>query len=193
MAGYKLEGEMNNSNLLRDEALEIIEEYDLFEILGRYGDARLVGSVALDLVVKPDIDIHLYIDKSDVVQTAEAVKDALIANQICTEIRVSEYLEKNSLKLGIDSLPGRSTDWSIDIWVTSDFNTTGFEETERINRLLNDKTREKILELKQYYFKKGQLRDGLSLLIYKSVLEMGVSGLDEFLKYLDEIQPGTSN
>lgn len=184
---------MNNSNLLRDEALEIIEEYDLFEILGRYGDARLVGSVALDLVVKPDIDIHLYIDKSDVVQTAEAVKDALIANQICTEIRISEYLEKNSLKLGIDSLPGRSTDWSIDIWVTSDFNTTGFEETERINRLLNDKNREKILELKQYYFKKGQLRDGLSLLIYKSVLEMGVSGLDEFLKYLDEIQPGTSN
>ena len=53
--------EMDTSKVLRDEAFEIIEAFGFLEMLRQYGDARLVGSVALDLVVKPDIDFHLFI------------------------------------------------------------------------------------------------------------------------------------
>lgn len=62
---------MNTSTVLRDEAFEIIEAFGFLELLGQYGDARLVGSVALDLVVKPDIDFHLVLDKSDVINVAD--------------------------------------------------------------------------------------------------------------------------
>jgi hypothetical protein len=178
--------EMDTSKVLRDEAFEIIEEFGFLEMLGQYGDARLVGSVALDLVVKPDIDFHLFIGKSDVVNVAESIGSSLIADERIREIRVSDYLENDSLKIGIDSLTGRSTEWSIDIWITSDIDTTGFEETERIRTHLNEENRNKVLEFKRFYYSKGQLHDGMSSVIYRAVLEDGVSNLEEFKKYLKE-------
>jgi hypothetical protein len=178
--------EMDTSKVLRDEAFEIIEEFGFLEMLGQYGDARLVGSVALDLVVKPDIDFHLFIAKSDVVNVAESIKSSLIADERIREIRVSDYLENDSLKIGIDSLPGRSAEWSIDIWITSDIDTTGFEETDRIMSLLNEDNRNTILELKRVYLGKGQLHDSMSSVIYRAVLDDGVSNLEEFKKYLED-------
>jgi hypothetical protein len=177
---------MDNSKVLRDEAFEIIEAFGFLEMLGKYGDARLVGSVALDLVVKPDIDFHLVLDKFDVVDAAESIKGSLITDERIREIRVSEYLERDSLKIGIDNLPGRSVECSIDIWITSDASTTGFEDTERIRSLLDEEIRNKILELKRFYFGKGQLHDGMSSIIYRAILYDGVSNLDEFQKYLEE-------
>ena len=176
---------MDISKVLRDEAFEIIEAFGFLEMLGQYGDARLVGSVALDLVVKPDIDFHLVIDRSDVVNVAESIKSSLIADERIREIRVSYYLENYSLKIGIDSLPGRSAEWSIDIWITSDVSTTGFEETERIRSLLDEEKRDKVLELKRFYFGKGQLHNGMSSTIYRAVLDYGVSNLDEFQNYFE--------
>ncbi len=178
--------EMDTSKVLRDEAFEIIEELGFLVMLGQYGDARLVGSVALDLVVKPDIDFHLFIARSDVVNVAESIKSSLIADERIRDIRVSDYLENDSLKIGIDSLPGRSAEWSIDIWITSDISTAGFEETDRIMGLLNEDNRNTILELKRFYFEKGQLHNSLSSVIYRAVLEDGVSNLEEFEKYLED-------
>jgi hypothetical protein len=45
--------------VLRREAEEIIARLGLLEMLRSYGRAEVVGSVALDLVVRRDIDIHL--------------------------------------------------------------------------------------------------------------------------------------
>ena len=177
---------MDTSKELREEAFEIIEEFGFLEMLGQYGDARLVGSVALDLVVKPDIDFHLFIAESDVDNVAESIKTSLIADGRIHKISVSDYLEKDSLKIGIENLPDRSTEWSIDIWITSDIDTTGFKQTDRIISLLNEESRHVILELKRVYWAKGQLHDSLSSLIYQAVLENGVSNLDEFKKYLEE-------
>jgi hypothetical protein len=177
---------MDTSELLRDEAFEIIDEFGFLEMLGKYGDARLVGSVALDLVVKPDIDFHLLIARPDVAHLAESIKDTLLADERISEIRVSDYLENHSLKIGIDCLPGLSADWSIDIWITSDIDTTGFEETDRLMNLLNEDNRNTILELKRVYLGKGQLHNSMSSVIYGAVLEDGVSNLEEFEKHLKE-------
>jgi hypothetical protein len=178
--------EMDTSKVLRDEAFEIIEKFGFLEMLGQYGDVRLVGSVALDLVVKPDIDFHLFISKSDVVNIAKSIKSSLVSDERIREIRVSDYLENDSLKIGIDSLLGRSAEWSIDIWITSDIDTTGFEETDRIMSLLNEDNRNTILELKRVYLGRGQLHDSMSSVIYQAVLEDGVSNLEGFEKYLEE-------
>lgn len=176
---------IDNSKTLRTEATEIISELGLLEMLEPFGNAQLVGSVALDLVVKPDIDFHLLIGNSDVVSVAESIKDTLIAKGICSEIRLSDYLERNSLKIGIDIIRGQSTEWSIDIWVTSDSSTTGFEETMRIREKLNEENRKIILKLKRFFHSKGQLQDGMSSIIYRAVLDEGISSLQEFQDYLE--------
>ena len=177
---------MDSSKELRNEAFEIIEEFGFLEMLEQYGDARLVGSVALDLVVKPDIDFHLLIARSDVINVAGSIRSSLVADERIREIRVSDFLENDSLKIGIDNLPGRSTEWSIDIWITSDIDTTGFKETDRIMSLLNEDNRNTILDLKRVYLRRGKLQDSMSLVIYQAVLEDGVSSLEEFEKYSEE-------
>jgi hypothetical protein len=50
---------MENENFPpQQEAFQIIEELGLIAFLNTLGNAHLVGSVALDLIVKPDIDLH---------------------------------------------------------------------------------------------------------------------------------------
>lgn len=177
--------EMDISKALRDEAFEIIKAYGFLELLGQYGEARLVGSVALNLVVKPDIDFHLLIAKSDVATVAGSIQSSLTADKRIRNLRVSDYMDNYSLKIGIDHLPGRSAEWSIDIWITTDVSTTGFEDTERIRSLLTEDKRNLILELKRFYFGKGQLHDSMSSVIYRAVLEDGISNLGEFQEYLE--------
>jgi hypothetical protein len=177
---------MNNSIALKKEAIEIVHELGLFETLEPYGEARLVGSVALDLVVKPDIDIHVHLDGHDVVAATKEIASLLIVDKKVKEVRISDYLENDSLKIGIDSHSGTLADWSIDIWITSDVSTTGFEVTDVIKKKLSPENRDAILLIKRSYYEEGQLRDGLSSKIYKAVLEDGVSGLDEFKEYFDE-------
>lgn len=174
---------MEKSKLLHDEGLEIIKAFGFLELLERYGEARLVGSVALDLVVKPDLDFHLYVGEPGVVEVAGSLMGSLIAEPRIREVRITDYLDRASLKIGIDHLPGRTRDWSVDIWVTSDFSTLGFEELEEFLMLLNEENRQLILDLKRHYFEQGQLRDGLSSSIYRAVLKEGVSDLEGFQDY----------
>ena len=56
---------------LKLEAEDIIQQLTLFEILGQYGEARLVGSCALDLIVKLDIDIHLVVGTTDLLSVVD--------------------------------------------------------------------------------------------------------------------------
>lgn len=171
---------MEESKRLRDEGFEIIKDLELLKLLERYGEARLVGSLALDLVVKPDIDFHLYLDQTNLIEVVGSLLVSLISDTRIREVRVTDHLERDSLKIGIDHLAGRSTDWSVDIWVTSDRSTTGFEELDQYQEMLNQETRKIILEIKHHYFEKGLLRDGLSSKIYRAVLKEGVSNLGEF-------------
>lgn len=176
---------MDTSRELRAEGLEIIEAFAFLDLLAGFGEVRLVGSVALDLVVKPDIDFHLVVDQSQVVEVTKAITGELIADERLSELRISDYLTMGSLKIGIDNLPGRSTDWSVDIWITSTISTTGFEELEKFKSLLNEENRKAILEIKRHYFEKGQLPDGLSPIIYRAVLKEGVKNLQDFQDYYE--------
>ena len=177
---------MDHSTALRKEALEVVNELRLLEMLEPFGEARLVGSVALDLVVKPDIDIHLLLKGEDVMSATKEIAGLLIVEEKVSEIRISDNLVNDSLKIGIDCFSGTLSDWSIDIWITTDASTTGFGSTEAYKKNLNPELREDILNIKRSYYEKDQLRDSLSSLIYKAVIEEGVSRLDEFQQFLDE-------
>jgi hypothetical protein len=46
----------------KQEAEQIIKDIGILRILDSLGEAQVVGSVALDLIVKRDIDIHVVVE-----------------------------------------------------------------------------------------------------------------------------------
>lgn len=174
------------SNCLKAEAEAIIRDLDLLELLRPHGDARIVGSVALDLVVKPDIDIHLLSITDDLMSVAVAVRQSLLGKAGVENIRLSDYRDRGGLKVGIDSYPGRLADWSIDLWVTNDHETTGFALVDRLARRLPEENRRAILEIKHALHAEGRLQDGMSARIYAAVVDHGVRSVIGFEDHIKE-------
>lgn len=173
---------MEESKKLKQEALSIIKELDLLKLLEQHGETKLVGSVALDLVVKLDIDVHVYIGEKDLLKTTNAVYQELLNHPKIDDIRISDYRTRNGIKIGIDKFTGHSGDWSVDIWLTTDKSTTGFETLEKMLSQITDENRKNILTIKRYYHDKKMLREGFSLKIYQAVLDQNVKTVTEFKK-----------
>jgi hypothetical protein len=138
----------------------ILGETNLLPFLNQLGRAEVVGSVALNLIVKPDLDIHLLIDGADLMPIAHTIMDYLLGQEKIREVRLTDWREKNGLKIGVDGYPTASGDWSIDIWVTDDPLTTAFEFVETLKNTLTDDQRRAILKIKTHFYEQGLLRDG---------------------------------
>ena len=169
-------------NLL-DEAFEVLRELNLLELLNQHGRAELVGSVALDLIVKPDIDIHLYTSDMDLLGKVNEIYGALLEHPKVSEVRISDY-RPNGVKIGVDQYDGEFRFWDIDIWVSDKLESIAFENTKTIQSKLTTQNRRTIIGIKQHYYKLGQLRNGMSHRIYQAVLDHNVSSLNEFERFL---------
>jgi len=144
-----------------------------------FGEARLVGSVALDLIVKRDIDVHLLTTTPDIPTIIEAISRRALACEKINEVRISDYRPRG-MKVGIDVYPGPSGTWSIDIWVTNHTEHTGFELVERLTRELTPEHRVAIMDIKQALYQQGRLCDGISTRVYLAILDAGIHSLYEF-------------
>ncbi|MHA1909569.1 MAG: hypothetical protein ACW98Y_19880 [Candidatus Thorarchaeota archaeon] len=173
---------MHTEDSLKHEAEKIIEDLDIMDYLNSYGVARIVGSVALDLIVKKDIDIHVHLKLRNPLAFAMDLSPILLDKSEVREVRVTDYSERSAIKVAIDDYPGLTGSWSIDFWLTSDLSTTGFDLTAKLNQTLTEEQRQAILNLKWHYHLQGLLRDGMSSRIYDSVVNNGVTTIDEFEK-----------
>ncbi len=180
----------NKSDILKIEAIKIVEDLALLEILNNYGDAHIVGSVALNLIVKPDIDIHLYAKKNDLFEVVDPIYRTLLGKSQIKHIRLSDYREKGGIKIGIDSFPGPTESWSMGMWVTNQIKTTGFALIERLNKQLTDDSRKIILEIKESLNNSGDLKNGISTKIYTAVVDYGIRCHDEFQKMKNNLTNG---
>lgn len=176
---------------LKTEAEDIIQQLSLIQLLSRYGEARVVGSVALDLIVKRDIDIHLLVEVDNLLSIVDKVYRDLLNRKHIREVRISDYRKRSGILIAIDSYPGTSGNWSIDIWVTNCMETTGFALVDRLRQGLSPEQRETIMKIKSVYHHKGQLRDSMSNAIYEAVIDIGVRDLKEFQQFLTR-QPSES-
>ncbi len=174
---------------LLSEAQEIIAALDLFSLLSRYGKVRLVGSVALDLIVKLDIDLHLLVATHDLLSVVDGIYHPLLERPQVHEVRITDWRQEGGVKIGIDAYPSRSGDWSIDLWVTDRPEATAFALVDDLKSRLRREHREVILALKHHYHQGGLLRQGLSLLIYRAVLDGGVRSVDEFEVWRGKADP----
>ena len=173
---------------LKQEAENIAKELDILAILKKHGEARIVGSVELDLIVKLDLDIHVLLKKKlDLETNLFKISKTLLDNDVISEIRISDYREKDSFKIGVDRFSGPSGDWSIDIWLTKSEEFAGFNKIEEIRNRITPKLKSLILEIKEYYHNKGLLRNGLSNVIYDAVLFEQILTIGDFESYLADI------
>jgi hypothetical protein len=174
---------------LKVEAEKIVTDLNLLSILKKFGDARIVGSVELDLIVKLDIDIHILLKKkSDLDANLFKISKELLDIDLITEIRISDFRGEDSFKVTIDNISSTSGNWSIDFWITKSEKTTAFNKMEEIKQKLNPESRSDILNLKEYFHQKGMLRDGLSKVIYDAVLNEKIVSIGDFESYLKDIE-----
>ena len=116
----------------------------------------------------------------------DAVYRYLLKQEHVHEVRISDHRDNGGVKVGVDTYPGTTGDWSLNIWVTDRVETTGFELVKRLRKRLRPEHRKAIFELKRERHRSGQLRDGLSKLIYEAVVEKGICSVEEFNQILAE-------
>ena len=133
-------GTDSSSSALRAEALGIVAELDLLGRLCPLGRAEIVGSVALDLVVKRDIDVHVLLAEPGLYPAADAVTHDLLDHPRVREVRITDYRAQGSLKVAVDAYPGASGDWSIDIWLTERPEETAFAWRDALLAVLTPNT-----------------------------------------------------
>ncbi|MBD3405421.1 MAG: hypothetical protein GF411_04690 [Candidatus Lokiarchaeota archaeon] len=157
---------------------------DIMDYLNSYGDARIVGSVALDLIVKLDLDVHVLLLLKSPMDLALELIPILLSRDGVGEVRLTDYRDSSEgLKISVDSYLGKSGTWSLDIWLTEKVYTTGFLDVLRLSHRIDSTTRKIILKLKWHYHQRGNLQDGISKEIYEAVIYHDVKTVHEFEHY----------
>ncbi|MFG2224998.1 hypothetical protein [Streptomyces sp. NPDC048644] len=168
----------------RTDALTILGTLGLLERWRPLGAPVLVGSVALDLVVEPDIDLEIYSEAPSVAQGFAALTP-------CAELPGVRRLRfTNALDLDDKGLYWRldyedHTDrtWQIDMWWLPHAHP-GPRATDLVEPLrdaLTDETRDAILAVKEGAAEQGDPLPGVW--VYQAVLEHAVRTYPEYLAW----------
>jgi len=179
------------SQELKRQADEILKDSDVVEIFSSYGEVRLVGSYALDVMSRPDLDIYVLTDEHNYEKLMSILGSVFSKNyfqQVCfanwldtpRESGIIGYYLEPKVNIGKNR-------WKLDIWfmVRDQYKSYTEKFLELLTKDNPDEKRLTILELKNHY-KDGEKYKGNinGKLIYKAVLEHGVKNYQEFEKYL---------
>lgn len=176
---------------LQEEALSIAKKLNLPEALTRYGETHLVGNIALNTTVKPDIDVQIYVAEDKWDDTA-----AEIITQF-TSMGYTDYitrdLSQSGKKLISFALNEFGKRWTLDITLTQNDDRPYLQDAYKFyldyKDKLTDENTATIREIKSGFKEKGLLKNSLSFYIYKAVLDDGIKTAAEFEQYLQ----GTNN
>lgn len=194
---------LQKQNQLQTKAKEVIEKLQLIQILSKYGQVQLVGSVVLGLMTWKDIDIEVIVENLNKIIIAEVMRQimekserrldfAFIDNGDTFDPRNPTGMYLNIKYFGYElkqeELFGKNENiWKIDIWFVLPNAARSLEKTETIKRQLTTEKQNAILEIKNILASHPKYRKEIfSTDIYTAVLEKGVSNIDEFKKYLNE-------
>jgi hypothetical protein len=173
----------------RDQALRILERMDLLGRWSTIGNVELVGSVALNVVVKPDIDLAVFVDDLSPRRGFAALVP------LTDDLTVEEITYVDARRQPINGLYWKmlvaedDEPWTIDTWMlTRDREQDGEEDVRRATRLqaraINQRpeARATIIRIKHEARARGQLVHGRWL--YEAVLDGGVKTYDEHVKWM---------
>ncbi|MFD7907655.1 hypothetical protein ACFV4G_36160 [Kitasatospora sp. NPDC059747] len=180
---------------LQVEADEVNKDLGLDELLGRLGDPVRVGSAALGLMVRRDLDVTVVCPRLDA-GVHEAV--AGIGARLAMHERVRQVRFRNDtgawntdpgypdgLYLGLDYRSPRGHKWSLDIWfVDEPERQPDLAHLRTLPQRLTAEAREAILLIKHAWAESPEYgRSVRSWDVYRSVLDDGVrtvAGFDQW-------------
>jgi hypothetical protein len=193
---------VEQSKKIKSQADRILKDSGIIEILQSYGEVKLAGSYALDVMLRPDIDIYVVASEHN----WEKVLDIQFKISKSNYFREVDFVnwfdfsnEPSNIDVWVPSVKGyyfrpivplEGELWKMDIWlITSEYDKTS-ERTDYFKKLLDSADESKksaILEIKEAMRKGNSYIDDVDgKLIYKAVLELGINTPDEFRSFLSE-------
>lgn len=165
----------------RATAHTILDRLGLFDRWRPLGSPVLVGSVALDLVVEPDIDMEIY-------SPAPSMTEGFAVLAACAQLPGVRGLRfTNALDLADQGLYWRldyeftpDETWQIDMWWLPDDHPgpRAADLVAPVRAALDDSTRDAVLAIKEGAAAQGEATQGVW--VYQAVLEHGIHTYEEF-------------
>ncbi|SHG82625.1 hypothetical protein [Streptoalloteichus hindustanus] len=181
---------------LQAEAEEVSAALGLAALLGEIGDPVRVGSAALGLMVRRDLDVTVVCRKLDAATTTAVAQAGaqLAVRQDVQEVRFrddtghwnTDPKYPDGLYLGVRHRTSRHHDWTLDIWfVDEPERQPDLAHLASLPPRLTADARVAILLIKQALAGgAGGPSPVPSYEVYRAVLDDGVRGVDEFEKWL---------
>ena len=181
---------LEKQSILQKQATDVLSNLDLVNILSKYGEVKLVGSVALGLMTWPDIDIDLKSDSEindkDYFEIMKHIFGQKNVKQLMLIDNRSSF-EKNrpkSMYIGIiynlDDVK-----WKIDVRYLNSADAWAEDDLKQIKSKLTEDKIKKILEIKTAFHNHPKYRKEFSGYdIYNAVLDKNISTPQEFSNYL---------
>ena len=166
----------------RAVALALIDDLELVRRWSQVGRVVLVGAVAYDLVVSPDIDIEVFTRGRPQIGDGFRVLAALAEHPRVTKARFTNALNApdQGLYWQIRCRDDDAREWKVDVW-TLDEDHPGPLSSDLVAPMrdaIDDAKRAVILELKESRAA-GRCSAFASIDIYRAVLEGGVRTAEE--------------
>lgn len=195
---------LKQQNQLQKQAQQVLEKFDLLDLLTQYGSPEIVGSMELGLMTRRDIDIEIIVsqqNKNIIAQIASTlinkpygrVNLAVIDNTDKAVSRLPQGTYLGFEYYGDDLKPeerfGRNEKvWTIDMWFVVLEHAVSATNTKELKNKLTDERRISILRLKSILADNPKYRKEITTMdIYNAVLGHDVEDLEGFKKYLEKL------
>lgn len=183
---------LKQQDLLQKEAREIIDQLDLINFLSNYGEVNIVGSLAMGLMTWRDIDIDV-ISKNVSIDSFIKIVYFILKNNKTKTITIQDNTNgkirpnnPNGMYLGFKYQDKNL--WKCDIWLRYENNHKAKNDIEWVKNNLTTDKKTIILDIKNKISNDKEYRINVfSTDIYEAVINNGVTNLEEFKSYLNNI------
>ncbi len=185
---------------LKAEAKQVLEELQVIETLLLYGRPNIIGSLALGVMTRRDIDIEIIVNTLSKKVVTEAAQKFLSLSLPRLDITVIDNTKPytQSFPLGIylgityvgkdefvETLKSAKIRWDIDMWFLEKNQPRGTKMTEEFLALMTPEKRRIILDIKYALTQSTDYKGKYSGVdIYKAVLRNNIKTKEDFLKFI---------
>lgn len=175
---------------LREEAHALLYGKGVFDLIAAVGPARVVGSVDLDLMTWPDVDVNVRLPHDEDVSTFFDLGKAIAERYPAFKMGFSRHSIRPDVPIdwglywGV-RIPHAGATWKLDLWGVGegDFFRMA-DEHECLKRRLKGVDRLTVLRVKDHARRRPDYLGGMSVRVYEAVTEHGVKTPEDFDAWL---------
>jgi hypothetical protein len=175
------------------EGRKLLEQLDAINVLSRYGEVNVDGSLLYGLMVNPDIDLCVWVGDPTLEAAAEAakyfasrkdVRRTFVSNHLDFASRLAH--QPKGVYLGLNVPVGQRM-WNFDIWFLRPGSEAVMEGMANSwYKGLSERQKESILQLKNGFIETGEYGKTIfSADVYRGVVLGGVAEQESLKRWLE--------